>query len=174
MKLISTILSTFFTVILMVVIALVIFTPPKCEHTQITKHFSFQFQGSTASSNVRQYCEECNSYVDNPSLFKGNPEDLSYLEVVKAHSDGDEIVGGEYYTMTAIVTLGDYDTQKTRINCRVQSENIIVWFSVEFREEFEDAVTLLQEGDEITFRGRYYDTGCGFTDCELIGGKGDK
>lgn len=174
MKLISTILSTFFTVILIVVIALIIFTPPKCEHTQITKDFSFQFQGSTASSSVRRYCEDCDSYVDSPSLFNGNPKDLSYLEVVKSHSDGDEIVSGEYYTITAIVTLGDYDTRKTRINCRVQSENIIVGFSVEFREEFEESVSLLKEGDEITFRGRYYDTGCGFTDCELIEVKGDK
>jgi hypothetical protein len=131
------------------------------------KIFSFQFQGSTATSNVKPYCEKCNTYFQ-PKLFRGTPTDTSYLDVIDEHMDGDEIVGGEYYTMTATVAVGDHHLDKTRIQCKVQKGNITVWFSVEFQEEFEEAVALLKEGDEVTFRGRYYDEGCGFTDAELI------
>lgn len=163
------IMSVLTTCIVAVLLLLVIFTPPKCEHEEIGKIFSFQPQGSTAPSVVHRYCVNCdNPSVDRPSLFKGNPTDLSYLEVVREHSDSDEIVGGEYYTMTATVIYGDYDFDKTRVTCMVQGGNIKVSFSVEFREEFAESVALLQAGDEITFRGRYYDTGCGFTDCGLI------
>ena len=41
-------------------------------------------------------------------------------------------------------------------------------FNVEFREEFKELVRAVEEGGEITFHGRFYDKGCGFTDCELI------
>jgi hypothetical protein len=50
----------------------------------------------------------------------------------------------------------------------VENENFIVGFNVEFREEFREQIKLTEEGAEITFRGRFYDVGCGFTDCELI------
>ena len=48
-------------------------------------------------------------------------------------------------------------------------------FNVEFREEFREAVELIDDGKTITFRGKFYEGGgrfhdgvCGFTDCELI------
>jgi hypothetical protein len=136
----------------------------KCEPG---KKFSFQFQGSTAMSYVRPYCEHP-GHVYIATSFRGTPNDLSYLEAIRVNSDSDKIVWGEYYTMVATVTLADYDFNRTRVHCKVQSENIIVNFSVEFREGFEELVSLLDDGDEITFRGRFYDEGCGFTDCELI------
>lgn len=135
------------------------------EHGKI---FSFQPKGSTAMSDVRPYCEKWGHSYLGYSLFRGTPEDLSYLGVICEHSDSDEIVWGEYYTITATVSLADYDFQRTRIRCEVQSGNIIVNFSVEFREGFEELVDAYDEGDEITFRGRFYDEGCGFSDCELI------
>jgi hypothetical protein len=138
----------------------------KCEH-EMGKQFSFQPQKSTAASHVKPYCKNCNNSFGY-TMFRGTPDDLSYLEAVRAHSDRDEIVGGEYYTVTAVVTLGDYQVTETRIRCKVESGNIIVGFSVKFREGFEESVALLEEGDEITFRGRLYDEGYGFTDCELI------
>lgn len=142
-------------------------TKPKDEHKHV-KIFSFQFQGSTASSYVKPWCKSGRCYNLGYTLFRGTPSDLSYLDVIKEHIGVDEIVGGEYYTVTAIISVADYNFQKTRISCKLQNEDIIVGFSVEFRDEFEDAVSLLDEGDEVTFRGRYYDEGCGFTDCELI------
>lgn len=138
----------------------------KDEH-EIGKMFSFQFEGSTAASYIKPFCEH-DGHVYISTTFRGTPDDLSYLDVVAEHSDGDEIVWGEYYTVTATVTLADYDFTKTRVRCQVQSDNIIVNFSVEFRDGFEESVALVDEGDEITFRGRFYDEGCGFTDSELI------
>ena len=140
---------------------------PADKHTY-GKMFSFQFQGSTASSYVKPFCKQHPNEFYIGSRFRGTPTDLSYLDAVAKYSDSDKIIWGEYYTMTATVTLADYDSQRTRINCKVQSDNIIVGFSVEFRGEFEEAVGLLTEGDEVVFRGRFYDEGCGFTDCELI------
>lgn len=162
------IISVITTCTVAVLLMLILFTPPKCEHEGKGEIFSFQSPGSTALGYVKPYCENCNHYFGY-TLFQETPDDFSYLEVIREHSDGEDIVGGEYYTMTAIVTLGDYDSMKTRVRCKVRNENIIVEFSVEFREEFEDAVALLESGDEITFRGKFYDTGCGWTDCELIG-----
>ena len=139
-------------------------TSRKCEPG---KMFSFQFQGSTAMSYVKPYCEHP-GHIYISTSFRGTPNDLSYLEAIKANSDSDEIVGGEYYTVTATVALGDHDYIKTRIRCQIESEDILVGFSVEFREGFEEAVGALKKGDTVAFRGRYYDEGCGFTDAELI------
>jgi hypothetical protein len=139
----------------------------KCEHEDVGKMFSFQPQNSTATSYVKSFCTNCDEKFGY-KIFRGTPTDTSYLEPIKVHSDVSEIVGEEYYTITAIVTLADYEFNKTKIRCEVQSENVEVNFCAEFREEYEESVALLQEGDIVTFRGRFYDDGCGFTDCELI------
>lgn len=137
----------------------------KHEHGKI---FSFQFKGSTAMSSVRPYCESKEHFNLGYSLFRGTPSDTSYLDVIREHSDSDEIVWGEYYTITATVSTGDHDFNRVRIDCKVQSDNVIVGFSVEFREEFGKDMKDVEVGDIVTFRGRFYDEGCGFTDCELI------
>lgn len=153
--------------LLSVLAILIIFTPPKCEHEEMGKIFSFQFQNSTAMSSIKPFCENCNNYFGY-THFRGTPNDTSYLEVVKELIDSDEVIGGEYYTMTATLTVPDHEVDKTRIRCKIEKENIIVSFSVQFREEFEESVGLLQEGDEVTFRGKLYDEGFGWTDCELL------
>ena len=140
-----------------------------CQHEEMIKVFNFQFQNSTAFSYIKMYCRNCgNGYSYKLTLFRGSPDDLSYLDVLMKNMEGEEIEGGEYYTVTAIVTLADYDFTRTRINCKMESENVIVCFSVEFRDGFEDSVDLLREGDTITFCGKLYEEGCGFMDCELI------
>ena len=135
------------------------------EHSKL---FVFQPQGSTAASYVKPICESGEHYYLGYTLFDGTPDDLSYLEVVKTCCEAERIIGGEYYTITATVELADYDLAKTRIRCAVRSGNISVNFSVEFKDEYEESVGELREGDEVIFRGRFYDEGCGFTDCELI------
>lgn len=163
----------FFTSLLLIciflpILFLIVFTPEKCEHENTIKVYSFQFENSTAASSYKTSCVDCKNYPVNSTSFRGTPTDQSYLEAVKEHSDIIEVVPGEYYTVTAIVSIEDYDFHKTRINCKVENKDCIVGFSVEFREGFEELVSFLEKGDEITFRGKLYDTGFGFTDCELI------
>ena len=131
------------------------------------KNFSFQFQGSTAASYVKTFCNDP-GHVHIASTFRGTPNDLSYLDAIRDHSDSEQILWGEYYTITAIVALADHDINRTRVNCYVRSNNVIVSFSVEFQDGFEELVGMYDEGDVITFRGKFYDEGCGFTDAILI------
>lgn len=167
-------LTTVVAVCLLVVVGLVILGAVlQCDHEDTWVVYSFASEDSTASSYVKEVCKECSEGITRPSLFKGTPVDRPYLEVIRAHSDGNEIVPGEYYTVTAVVTLADYSSvDEPSINCKVENEDYLVSFNVEFREEFAEAVSYnsLEEGVEITFRGRFYDVGCGFTDCELITG----
>ena len=144
--------------------------PPKCEHEETVVKYSFTAYGSTAHNDICKYCKKCESRISAYSLFKGELVDKSYLEAIVEHSDGSEIVAGEYYTVTAIVPLGFYGSSidTAWLGCRVENANFIVSFTAEFREEFRELVRAVEEGDEITFRGRFYDKGCGFTDCELI------
>lgn len=140
-----------------------------CDHEEMGSIFSFQFENSTAASYIKPYCKNCDTYFGYNSVrFRGTPNDLSYLDVIRQYVDRPDIEGGKYYTMTANVLLGDYDIYRTRIKCEVERDGIVVCFSVEFQEEFEERVSLLQKGDEITFRGRLYDEGFGWTDCELL------
>ena len=144
--------------------------PSKTHKDEHGKIFSFQFKGSTATSSIKPWCKSGTCGYLGYSIFRGTPADTSYLDVIKEYCNSDEIVGGEYYTMTATVLYGTYLSHKPRIVCKVQNEDIIVSFSVEFRKEFAEAVdwNVLKDGDEVTFRGRYYDVGCGWEDCELI------
>lgn len=157
------------------VVTLVTSVSEKCEHENMATMYSFSSYDSTAYSDVRPYCRDCGERFQY-QLFKGELVDKSYLSAIVEHSDGSEIVPGEYYTITAIVTLTDYDSvDEPNINCKVENEGYKVIFNVEFREEFAEAVSYksLEEGDTITFRGRFYDEGCGFTDSELLNHKGE-
>ena len=129
--------------------------------------FSFQSQGSTAYSYSRPYCIKCGK-LEAYTNFKGTPADTSYLELLREQTNTTEITAGEYYTITATISLSDSLSTKVKLHCKLENEHLKVGFSIEFRPEFKEAVSLLNTGETITFRGRYYDTGCGFTDCELI------
>lgn len=151
------------------ILFLAVFTPEPCEHEDMVTMYTFTSYNSTAHSNVRPYCRDCGERFRS-QMFKGELVDKSYLSAIVEHSDGDEIVPGEYYTVTATVPLGFYAyiSDTVWLNCRVENEEYILFFNVEFKDEFEEMVKLVEDGDEITFRGRFYDKGCGFTDCELI------
>ena len=96
-----------------------LFTPEKCEHEETGMIFSFQYEDSTAYSYHRPYCKKCSEKLQYNN-FKGTPKDQSYLALLVEHSDGSEIVPGEYYTVTAQVDWIDengnvlkYGTAKT-------------------------------------------------------------
>ena len=149
--------------------------PETCKHEHIGKIFIFPELDSTSQGYVKTYCVGCDTYYGDgeymgyyggtKQFFRGTPSDTSFLEALSEYSDEKNIIAGEYYTITAIVTRTAYDYAKTRIRCKVEIEDVSAEFFVDFREE---VINLMQEGEEITFRGRFYDTGCGFTDCELI------
>ena len=151
--------------VFMTVVAMIAPSCNPCEHAETQMVYSFQFENSTAASSMKQVCKECKETLHIES-FRARPTDPSYMTLIKEHSDSDEIIAGEYYTVTAIVSLGDYDSLKTRIDCKLENDDMKMVFSVEFREEFEEVVSLVEKGDEITFRGQFYDTG--FKDAELI------
>ena len=168
----SRIMMAAIALFLMIAVLVAVCVPdePEEEHEH-GKIFSFVFQGSTAKSSVRPWCKSGDCYNLGYTLFNGTPDDLSYLELIKECCNADEIVPGEYYTMSVKVSQKFYNpsfSQRISIDCRIESDDIVVDFNVEFREEFREQVKSIQEGDIITFRGRYYDEGCGFTDCELI------
>lgn len=159
----------FFLLFVIIIVAMIVSSTDKCEHENTVELYSFAAQNSTAHSNVRPYCRDCGEKFEY-QLFKGELVDKSYLSAIQENSDGDEIVPGEYYTVTATVPLGftAYSSNTVWLNCKVENEEFTVCFNVEFRDEFEEAVRLVEEGETITFRGRFYDEGCGFTDCELL------
>ena len=142
----------------------------RCDHEETyTKIVFTSYDSIDGTSHTRPVCKECCKNFQYTN-FKGTPSDQSYLEVIRANSDGSEIIPGEYYTVTATVPLGfyGYTSDKVWLNCRVENEDYMVSFNVEFREEFKEVVKLVEKKETITFRGRFYDVGCGFTDCELI------
>ena len=161
--------SVIIACIFLPVLFLILFTPEKCEHEEVTRYV-FTSYDSTAHSNVSGYCRKCDAKLTTNSIFQGELVDKSYLTALIEHSDASEIVPGEYYTIMASVPLGfyAYSSDNVWLNCKVENEDFIVLFNVEFREEFEERVRLIQEGETITFRGRFYDEGCGFTDSVLI------
>ena len=164
MKFFLSLFSGIFISILLVIAAAFIF---KCDHTDKITSFAFQPEKSTAMSSVKTICEDCNQrfYFQR---FSDKPSDSSYIDIIKEHTEDNEFVNGEYDTIRAKVVFPDYDSLKTKIRCCVQQGNVYVYFSVEFKDEFEGAVSLLQEGDEITFYGRSALTGLSWTDCELV------
>ena len=171
MKSISGILSFWFAAIVGVILLVLIFSP-NCKHEERRAVYSFNAQDGIIqykyTGYIRYFCKDCDYYL-GITYLGGKPIDTPYLDLIREHTDGDELVGGEYYTMTAIVSFCDYYPEKTMLSCRVENENTRVGFSVEFREEFEELIDLVQEGDEITFRGKFNDMSCDWTDCELIG-----
>jgi DNA-directed RNA polymerase subunit RPC12/RpoP len=154
-------------IIVVMMFALLTGAALKCEHTEICTQFSFQPQNSTAYNHAEICCEECGRSFDRV-LFRGVPSDYSHLKAIADNSDAPAMVAGKYCTVSAIVTCGDYDTNKSRIRCEIKNNGVVVNFSVEFREEFEKYVKSLSDGDKIQLRGKLYDTGFGFTDSELL------
>lgn len=139
----------------------------KCDHNKIIEEYSFQPEDSTAMSHVRSVCEDCGQRF-HMTLFRDNSPDENYMDVIAKHSADRTFVKGEYDTIKAIVTLPDYKETETEIHCMARQDDVKVYFCVGFKREWEDAVSELQEGDEIVFYGKSALTGLSWTNCELL------
>lgn len=151
------------SIILILLLGLIL----KCDHNNIIEVYSFQPESSTALSYVKSVCEDCEQGF-HTTLFRNTPPDEKYISVIEEHCKDEIFVKGGYNTMQATVTLLDYNTHKTEINCSVQQHDVKVYFSVAFKEEYEETVSSLQVGDKITFYGKSALESLSFTDCELI------
>lgn len=169
MRYISIVFTSFLIGIAIIIGVLIFATPEKCEHEEVTR-FHFTTDTPVVRNSVCGYCKKCDTRLTSYSLFQGDLVDKSYRQAIVDHSDGSEMASGEYYTVTATVPLGFIGDGigSIGLTCEVENEDFIVRFDAEFREEFKEAVMSIEEGEEITFRGRFYDNGCGFTDCELV------
>ncbi len=170
-KALKTLTSSFFGVILTVaaILTVVLFWVKftACEHPESVKRYSFYSENNMQYDYMAVYCKECNEKLRSET-FADTPKDLSYLEVVRTLVGEDGPVAGEYYLVTATV-LSDYSQSGSPyVRCKVENDSVSVFFTVDFKEEFDEAVREIEEGDTITFYGRYYESGCGFADCELI------
>ena len=157
-------------VIALVISFLVKVFTPNCYHDNIRYEYSVWTPNNGGYQWYKKhYCKDCGTYRGITYLHT-NSEDSSCLSVLREHIDADELIDGEYYTLTAIVVFANYGTN-TSVTCKVQDDDITVHLSVDFREEFKDAVSysVLESGDEITFRGKFDGIGWKWTDCELIG-----
>lgn len=139
----------------------------QCEHENMIKVFSFQSENSTATGYVKSACDECN-YSKDMVMFRDTPDDKSYIDAIKEHCADKTFVSGEYDTVTAKVFIPDVESDKTELRCRVRQGDVEVYFTAMFKGEYEDAVSLLQKGDEITFCGKSSAKGLSWTDCELV------
>ena len=142
-----------------------LFPSEKCEHREVTRYY-FSTDDSMVHNSVCGFCTKCRTRLTPYSLFQGELVDKSYITAMQEHSDGSEIIPGEYYTVTAIVPLGFMGS--VGLACEVENEDFSVRFTAVFRAEYIEQIKLIEEGQEITFRGRFNDKGCGFTDCELL------
>lgn len=154
------------------IIFLIAFTPEKCEHEETIERYAFDSVDSIVENSVTitHYCKKCDKRVGNHSEVNVESVGDSYLGVIVRHSDATEINPGEYYTITATAPFGFVGgmTDKIWLHCDAETEDYIVRFVVDFNEEFRELVSSVNGGDIITFRGRFYDSGCGFSDAELI------
>lgn len=156
--------SIFFGIVLLLVVAIFVGTVMQCNHPETFEVFSFQPQNSTAASSIKTYCDSCRKVL-SVTTFRGEPEDSSYLDLV---NNGEQLVDGQYYTITAEVSFGTHLSSKNRITCSIKSEDIEVYFSVTFKEEYKEKIDLLKDDDTITFYGKYSSDSFHWMDCELI------
>lgn len=159
--------SLFGAMFLGIVFCLLLGFALQCEHENMIKVFSFQSENSTAMSDIKTLCDECGNTFSLVG-FRGTPSDTSYVDVINEHCKDKKFVSGEYDTIKATVVFPDCDALKTKIQCVVQQGDVEVYFTAMFKGEYEDAVSLIQKGDEITFRGKSSAKGLSWSDCELI------
>ena len=138
-----------------------------CDHEETRYVYIFQTNSTTGNSYYRTVCSDCDE-IRKTTMFNGNPTNTAYLPVMAAHCGTSEMAPEEYYTVTATVSDSHSAYDKLRLRCYVEGETATVYFTATFPEEFLEDLQALEGKDTVTFYGKYYTQGCGFTDCILI------
>lgn len=170
LKYLSNLLFTFIIIGFVLFFIILVMANNKCDHNEKQRRFHFVAENSSAYSDMAVFCKVCGEQLTTYARFNGTPDDKSYLSAFSGHIDSNEIIPGEYYTVTAAVTIDYYGSriEEPRLACKEENDDYEVFFSVGFKEEYRDLISSVKKGEEITFRGKFYTEGCGFSDCELI------
>ena len=164
MKFISSVVAVMIICVILFISLGLIF---KCDHTRVIEVFTFQPENSRALSYSKSYCDECRKCL-HTALFQGSPTNESYIDAVEEHCGDKSFVKGEYDIVKAEVLSKNYNSSQAKIRCTIKHGDVQANFSVVFKGEYKEAVSLLETGDEITFYGKSALTGLSWTDCELI------
>lgn len=170
LKYLSNLLFTFIIIGFVLFFIILVMANNKCDHNGKQRRFHFVAENSSANSDMAVFCKVCGEQLTTYARFNGTPDDKSYLSAFSGYIDSNEIIPGEYYTVTAAVTIDYYSSgiEEPRLACKEENDDYEVLFSVGFKEEYRDLISPVKKGEEITFRGKFYTEGCGFSDCELI------
>lgn len=141
-------------------------TKNDCPHEEKFRHYSLN--DIPEYSTIQFSCKKCNKSLGH-STFQGIPTDKPYLDLLREHCGVEELIGGEYYTITATITLSYYYGE-VQVMCKIQNEDIAISFAAKFKDEFKDSVSYskLDEGSTIMFRGQFVYPCCDWLDCELL------
>ena len=150
-------------IVIISVIAGVIGIATKCDH-DIGTEYDFVPPNAYMYGSIRPYCQICGDKFRYQHI-EGRLKDETYFELIAKYTDGNELVPGEYYTVTAIANYV-YDSGD-EISLKLEDDRFLIHLPVTFQEEFWEQVKSVEKGDEITFGGKFTAIH-GFTDCELI------
>lgn len=94
------------------------------------------------------FCKVCGEQLTTYARFNGTPDDKSYLSAFSGYIDSNEIIPGEYYTVTAAVTIDYYGSgiEEPRLACKEENDDYEVLFSVGFKEEYRDLISSVKKG----------------------------
>ena len=140
----------------------------ECKHEQKYLDYSFG-EEADSMNNVTLICSNCGHSFRIYNGLKGLPVDTSLLSAFDGCISPAEIEPGGYYTVTAVAPI-DFSQLEDEpvLNLRVKNDGYEVNFHARFKDEYFDLIQKNKKDEQITFYGRFFDTGCGFYDCELI------
>ena len=154
----------FIVAIVYLQILLCIFSCESCRHYEHKEVYSFVNHPNYLA--YKQYhCKDCGYFNGYNNYIYEMPDKTPYLDLIRELVDCDVLIDGEFYTIKAIVN-NNYSLSSVR--CKLEDENVIVYFSIYLKDEYKNNIKLLKSGDEITICGKFNSVTLEWIDCELI------
>lgn len=148
LKYLSNLLFTFIIIGFVLFFIILVMANNKCDHNEKQRRFHFVAENSSANSDMAVFCKVCGEQLTTYARFNGTPDDKSYLSAFSGYIDSNEIIPGEYYTVTAAVTIDYYSSgiEEPRLACKEENDDYEVLFSVGFKEEYRDLISSVKKG----------------------------